>query len=197
MIPDSGTRQLTESDISHFSNAELVIAWNEIYARHGFMFGSKALTEWFEKQPWYVPVYPFGTFNDRILSSVENSNVRTLRNLRDRRNEGRARYNGTGAHDVAFYQTFWDSSSRYIEEHEVADMGTALETALHEIYARNGRIFDNPRWSEYYKSFTWYQPRIPDNQWDDSVLNMFELANVQLLRHFISLNPNLETSSNY
>ena len=196
IIPNSNTQRLTEASIEHLSNAELVIAWNEIYARHGFMFGSKALSEWFDMQPWYIPIYPYGTFNYGHLSAIERSNVTTLRGLRDRRNEGRAHYQGTGADDIAFYQTFWDSSSRYIFSHELEDMGTGLETALHEIYARHGRIFTNPRWSEYYKSFTWYEPRIPDHEWDDSILNAFEQVNVELLRFHISMNPNLESNPN-
>ena len=196
IIAHSSDQKLSDPEIEHLSNAELVIAWNEIYARHGFIYNSKALSEWFDMQPWYRPVYKFGTFDYSLLSTTERSNVTLLRRLRDRRNEGRTLYQGTGAHDVFFYQTFWDSSSRYIDPSEIADMATGLETALHEIYARNGRMFDNPRWSEYYKSFTWYDPYIPDYQWDDGVLNSFELANVELLRHYIALNPDLETNQN-
>jgi len=182
IIPNSSSTRLSESDIRHLSNAELVIAWNEIFARHGFMFGSKALTEWFEKQPWYEPVYPFGTFNYSLLNRTESNNVTTLRALRDKRNNGGSPYTGTGAPDIWHYQTFWDSGSRHIEYPEIADMGGGLETALHEIYARHGRIFENPRWSQYYKSFTWYEEIIPDHLWDDSILNEFELSNAIMLR---------------
>jgi len=194
IIPDSSRRSLSESDVRHLSNAELVIAWNEIFARHGFMFGSKSLIGWFESQPWYVPVHPLGTFNYGLLSRTESRNVNMLRELRDKRNDGLASYQGTGAHDLYFYQTFWDSGNRYIHVDETEEMYIDLEIALFEIYARNGRIFDNLRWSEYFKSFTWYEPYIPDNLFDDSLLNSFEQANVEMLRHQISLNPNLETN---
>jgi len=193
IISNSDTHLLSESEIMHLSNAELVIARNEIYARHGMIFGSKALSEWFEAQSWYIPIYAMADFDYNRLSDIENKNVGTLLSLRNKRNNGEHPYTGTGAYDVFFFQTFWDSSSRYIHEYEIADMSTALETALHEIYARNGRIFNNPRWREYYKSFTWYEQQIPDHLWNDNILNSFELANVELLRHFIAMHPNLET----
>ena len=187
IIPHSSRQRLSEQEIAHLSNAELEIAWNEIFAKHGMIFPSKALSEWFTAQPWYVPVYEYDSFNWGLTSRTEQRNVTLLRELRDKRNEGRSAYQGSGAGDIFFYQTFWDSSSRYIEANEIAGMDTGMEMALHEIYARNGRMFDNPRWSEYYSSFTWYVPEIPDHLWDDSVLNSFELANVELLRHHISI----------
>ena len=58
------------------SSAELRIARNEIFARHGRRFADPALQAYFDAQPWYTPILPLGT--DPVLSQVERSNVDIL-----------------------------------------------------------------------------------------------------------------------
>ena len=71
MIPDSNYRYLRYSDIAGLSTAELRIARNEIYARHGYIFNSKDLQNYFSSQAWYSPSPSY----NGSLSAVEKANV--------------------------------------------------------------------------------------------------------------------------
>lgn len=75
LIPDSDGRYLNESDLVGFSKAELRIARNEIYARHGYIFKSEDLQDYFSSQAWYSP-NPNYTDN---LSAVEKANVEFIK----------------------------------------------------------------------------------------------------------------------
>jgi hypothetical protein len=63
---------LTENDLKGLSKSELRIMRNEIYARHGYIFKSKDLQDYFSKKSWYTPLY-----NDvsNKLTDIEIKNV--------------------------------------------------------------------------------------------------------------------------
>ena len=74
------------------------------------------------------------------------------------------------------------SSSRYISQEELEALSNAeLRLARNEIYARHGRIFDSPDLAEYFESQPWYQGTVPADQFDESVLNQWERANLELI----------------
>ncbi len=78
IIPDSDTKLLTDSDIRGLSAKELNYAKNEIYARHGRIFDSKELREYFESKSWYNGQYTAEEFDERsgsILNSTEKKNA--------------------------------------------------------------------------------------------------------------------------
>lgn len=50
------TRRLTEEDIAGMTREELRIARNEVYARHGYIFKSEDLREYFGSKSWYQPM---------------------------------------------------------------------------------------------------------------------------------------------
>jgi len=54
---------------------ELRLARNEIYARHGMVFGVKGLDTYFTEQSWYKPN---PDFSDSMLSELEHQNVNTI-----------------------------------------------------------------------------------------------------------------------
>jgi hypothetical protein len=54
MISDSDVRTVTEADLSGMSLAELRIARNEIFARHGRQFKDSTLNQWFYSKTWYL-----------------------------------------------------------------------------------------------------------------------------------------------
>lgn len=56
MISDSDVRQITEADLSGMSLAQLRIARNEIFARHGRQFKDSMLNQWFYSKAWYLNV---------------------------------------------------------------------------------------------------------------------------------------------
>lgn len=79
IIKDSGTRVLTESDISGFSKDKLALARNEIFARHGRVFSTPKYKEYFESCSWYS-VNPNYNMNDdkSNLNDIEIKNVEFL-----------------------------------------------------------------------------------------------------------------------
>ena len=93
---------------------------------------------------------------------------------------------GTGWPDVYGEQdssfVIPDSDSRYLTQEEVAAYSDEkLRLARNEIYARHGRIFEASDLAAYFGHRPWYQPTVPGDEFDDSVLNQWERANVELL----------------
>ena len=70
--PEGSTRLLTPDDVTGKSSWELKIMKNEIYARHGYIFKSSELRNYFESQPWYRPMYD--DVSD-LISNVEKENA--------------------------------------------------------------------------------------------------------------------------
>ena len=70
LLPDSATRARTEADLSGLSWRELCLARNEIFARHGRIFKTPEIAEYFAGKSWYK-----GEYNEVTLSSLETNNV--------------------------------------------------------------------------------------------------------------------------
>lgn len=49
------TRKLTDEELSGLTKEDLRIARNEIYARHGYIFKSQDLRDYFSSKSWYQP----------------------------------------------------------------------------------------------------------------------------------------------
>jgi uncharacterized protein YecT (DUF1311 family) len=79
IIPDSAERLLTAAELAGLCRAQLRLARNEIYARHGRIFDSPDLQAWFAAQPWYRPLA-----REVVLSPIERANV-TLLDAAERR----------------------------------------------------------------------------------------------------------------
>ena len=62
-----------------------------------------------------------------------------------------------------------------------AYMGSTIHLAKNEIYARHGYIFKNQELNAYFLSQIWYLPEFDSGNFDSSVLNEYENANLQLL----------------
>ena len=75
IIPESSKRILTEKDLEGLSSEQLRLARNEIFARHGRIFGSSDLQEYFESKSWYKGTADSSEFQDSVLSEVERRNV--------------------------------------------------------------------------------------------------------------------------
>ena len=78
VLPDSNTSYVTEADLEGLSAWELRVARNEIYARHGRMFSSSDLAEYFAGKSWYEPTVPAESFDESVLNSVEKANLQTI-----------------------------------------------------------------------------------------------------------------------
>ena len=75
ILPDSSTRLLTVNDLSGLSLAELELARNEIYARHGRLFDTDYIQEYFNSQQWYNGTISPTDFDYGVLSETEIANV--------------------------------------------------------------------------------------------------------------------------
>ncbi len=73
VFPNSDQVELDCAALGGISPAQLRIARNEIYARHGYIFASADLTEHFSQFGWYRP-----TAANVALSPVEQQNVLLL-----------------------------------------------------------------------------------------------------------------------
>lgn len=74
----AGQRILSESELQVFSQEELRILRNEVYARHGHIFKSEDLTSYFSRFDWYHP-----DTNDAFdrLSEMEKNNILIIKEV--------------------------------------------------------------------------------------------------------------------
>lgn len=80
ILPLSSTVLLKEEDsLLNFSDNELTIARNEIYARHGRQFDSAYLQSHFETCSWYEGTIPAKEFDESVLSQIEKDNLQTIK----------------------------------------------------------------------------------------------------------------------
>ena len=76
-----------------------------------------------------------------------------------------------------------DSDKRYLTDEDLQGMDESqLRFARNEIYARHGRSFQTPDLNNYFNSKSWYDGYIPMESFDDSVLNEYEKANLELIK---------------
>ncbi len=83
ILPESNTRYYTESELSGLTKDQLRLARNEIYARHGRLFDSADLQEYFDGQAWYNGTIAASAFNDNVLNEYERANVKTIQSVED------------------------------------------------------------------------------------------------------------------
>lgn len=85
MIADSDKRVVTTADLEGMSLAELRIARNEIFARHGRQFKDTMLNQWFYSKVWYLDIdrkYApdiFDATNPNPLTEIELNNADFIR----------------------------------------------------------------------------------------------------------------------
>ena len=71
----------------------------------------------------------------------------------------------------------------YIEEEELYNLSASeLRTAKNEIYARHERKFEDVELQRYFNSCSWYQGNIDPEDFDDSVMNLYEKSNILLIQ---------------
>lgn len=70
--PAGSTRLLTEDDVAGKTSWELKVMKNEIYARHGYIFKTPELRNYFASQPWYRAQYDDVA---DLLSNIEKDNA--------------------------------------------------------------------------------------------------------------------------
>ena len=114
---------------------ELRLLRNEIYARHGRIFKTVWIQQYFGGQPWYDPKEDF---KDEEISGADKTNIETI---------------------VAYENKLHDS----ISNKPIASallQGLFLEDVRkmrEEIYARHGKVFKDPWTQKYFASLDWYK----------------------------------------
>ena len=208
IFADSNTRYLTESEIAPLTLQELCYARNEIYARRGYIFVSTELSDYFNSKNWYWGTVDASGFSESVFNSYETANIALLE---EREYELSAAgyvldqpgysYSGIGSYSssssssqtaTASAYIFYDSAIRYLSDSEVSALSLQqICYARNEIYARRGYIFQSQELRDYFSAKSWYYPTIPADSFSDSVFNIYETANIALLRQYeYALNPN-------
>ena len=75
ILPDSDSRMLTEADLENLGERELMLARNEIFAGHGFIFTTQWIQGYFLTQGWYRGTTPAAQFDSSVFNSFERANV--------------------------------------------------------------------------------------------------------------------------
>ena len=75
-----------------------------------------------------------------------------------------------------------ESDSRYLAEGDLWGLSKEkCRIARNEIFARHGRRFDDESLQAYFDSCSWYTGTVAPEDFDDSVLNEYEVANRDLI----------------
>ena len=75
VIETSGNKNIKKEDLNSLKDWELIIARNEIFARHGMIFGIPQIADHFKAQSFYKPVEKF---DDSIIKQLEYDNLKIL-----------------------------------------------------------------------------------------------------------------------
>lgn len=204
IFSDSSERLLTSDEISMLTLQELCYARNEIYARHGLIFSSTELSDYFNAKNWYWGTVDASAWSDSLLNSVEIGNINALKAAEDAQGGYQTDQPGYSYEMVGTFSSgegkavsesdfiFPDSQFRYLTDDDTAGLSLQqLCYARNEIYARRGYIFQSEELRQYFASKTWYSPAVPADSFSESVFNEYELANIGLLKsHEYAINPN-------
>ncbi|SRR5581483_4718182 len=147
---------ISESMLRGLSLHELRLLRNEIYARHGRIFKTLWIQQYFGFQPWYDPKEDF---KDEEISGPDKTNIETivayetkLHNSISTKPLTRALLNGLFVEDVR----------------KMRD----------EIYARHGKVFKDPWTQKYFASFDWYKA---NPSYSDAQLSAVEKRNLVVI----------------
>ncbi len=75
LFPESNRVLLTEADIAECDRNTLKLGRNEIFARHGYIFQTTEVAEYFEAKPWYHGTTPGERFDSNLFNGIELQNI--------------------------------------------------------------------------------------------------------------------------
>ena len=180
----SDSRYLRASDLSNLEHDRLVVIRNEIFARHGYIFGSEALKAYFYCTDWYQPD---PNFSKNSFNKYEKANVE-LCDQYERKLEG-----VTFSSKNPYARYFWDgtsymisySSSQYLQDYDLMYLDKyQLVIARNEILARHGYTFESENLQEYFLQCSWYNPDTPPGDTSSLKLSKIETHNINMLKEY-------------
>jgi hypothetical protein len=74
ILPDSDSRYYSYDELSGLTQQQLLLARNEIYARHGWIFEDEQLKEYFTSCSWYNGTVSSENFDLSVLNEYESAN---------------------------------------------------------------------------------------------------------------------------
>lgn len=74
------SQYITNADLDNFTQQEIVLLRNEIYARHGCNFQDETIRSYFLSKSWYHPVDGLNasTFSSALFNDYESANIDTI-----------------------------------------------------------------------------------------------------------------------
>lgn len=82
VFPDSSQRYITAEELQGMSETEILLARNEIYAKHGYIFRNEMLNQYFNSKNWYIPNVEGSEFTEeyasRVFNDFELNNIWTI-----------------------------------------------------------------------------------------------------------------------
>jgi len=135
---------------------ELRLLRNEIYARHGRIFKTMWIQQYFGNQPWYDPKEDF---KDEDLTGPDKTNVEIIVAYENK------------LHNQITTQPITSALLQGLFLEDVRKMHD-------EIYARHGKVFKDPWTQKYFASFDWYKANAT---YTDASLSAVEKGNVAVI----------------
>jgi YARHG domain len=132
---------------------ELRLLRNEIYARHGRIFKTMWIQQYFGGQPWYDPKEDF---KDEEITGSDKTNIETIVTYENR------------LHDSISTKPLTRALLQGLFLEDVRKMRD-------EIYARHGKVFKDPWTQKYFASFDWYKA---NPGFTDGSLSLVEKRNI-------------------
>jgi len=76
----------------------------------------------------------------------------------------------------------FETDKQYYNKEDFKDCSkNVLLVVRNEIYARYGRIFENEDLNNYFRAQLWYEPRFTAEDFDTSILNDYEIKNIETI----------------
>ncbi|HCW05290.1 MAG TPA: hypothetical protein DGK91_12695 [Clostridium sp.] len=83
VLENSHEEKLSKDEVEELELCFLMIARNEIYARHGYIFKNKQLQRYFESKDWYSKDR---SFKGSIKSQIEQQNIQLIKEIENQKN---------------------------------------------------------------------------------------------------------------
>lgn len=188
VLPDSDSAYMCFRDIDVLSEEELSVAEEEIYARHGKTFTDPELQSYFEARFWYTP-----SEEEFVANEFEQANLDLIRIYRSMQDGSLYRFGNrfVDAYPEPSAYALETSSTRLLTGQDLARLSeTQLCVARNEIYARHGRVFEDPEMREYFYSRSWYKPTTSAADFDYDCVSQTEHANLSLIMTYEDMAEN-------
>jgi YARHG domain len=147
---------ISDAMLTGLSLHELRLLRNEIYARHGRIFKTMWIQQYFGNQPWYDAKEDF---KDEDISGSDKTNIETI---------------------VAYENKLHNSiSTKPITQALLQGLFVEdVRKMRDEIYARHGKVFKDPWTQKYFASFDWYKA---NPNYSDAQLSAIEKRNLVVI----------------